>query len=134
MTWLLLLACTTTTDTAGFRDTGGRFDPTGKLRVDQLTVDFGAVALGEQATRKLTFHNTSATAFADVWMEEEPSDRAFQVEMTETFLSPGQSAQWTILFEPSEAGDVSSSLLVWSSDSELSNTRIELLGSGTGER
>jgi hypothetical protein len=132
MTWLLLLACTGRTDTSERFDSGRR--NAGSVRVDQLTLDFGSVALGESDTRALTFQNTSPSAFVDVWMDQEPDDNAFVVEMTDTFLSPGQSTQWSVTFEPSEPGEAEAGIEIWSSDTEFTQTEIRLVGQGTGAR
>lgn len=122
---LVLLACT------GTPPVDPKPDETlfiGDVKVDQASVNFGDVALGEDAEVLLRLDNTKVDFLTMTAVIE--GDTAFQVPVSTLGLPEGE-ALVTLRFVPDEERTYAGALLLTASTGE--SGRVTLLGAGVGE-
>lgn len=125
---VILLA--TVGDTAA--QTSSDLELTGsRILVSPAAIDFGDVELGATTSTLVVARNTGTTPLL-VLMSDLSADAEYAVEgPTGGFsIMPGDQAQWTIRYAPSDEGSDTGSFTVYSDDPQLPAATVELAAAG----
>lgn len=112
----------------------GEAAPTPDISCDALSIDFGTVSSGGQATRWATCSNAGAGPLnISRWTQAGGGAFAIETDLAGVTIQPGAAQQVIVTYSPStEAGD-SGSFTLYSDDPDEPEVEITLLGNGGGD-
>ena len=103
-------------------------DPVPQIAVDAALIDFGGVDVGgsKSLTVPVTNSGDASLSVTDIVS----SDEHVSVSPRQLSIPPKQNGYFTIRFEPSQSGDLSARVTIYSNDSESSAVSFSVAGRG----
>lgn len=103
-------------------------DPEPRIAVDAALRDFGGVDVGGSKSLTVTVTNSGDAALSVTDIVS--SDERVSVSPRQLSIPPKQNGYFTIRFEPSQSGDLSARVTIYSNDSESSAVSFPVSGRG----
>ena len=103
-------------------------DPVPRIAVDAALRDFGGVEVGGSKSLTVTVTNPGDASLSVTDIVS--SDERVSVSPRQLSIPPKQNGYFTIRFEPSQSGDLSARVTIYSNDSESSAVSFSVAGRG----